>query len=168
MSAMLTPGEDRRRKARSVSSSQAIYFSVPGLHLCLPLDNVGRVLPIMNLQEVPQTPQHALGLMNLGGDIIPVVDLALWLRRPAFAFNLDTPILLCTDGERWAGLLVQTVVGVGAIENGQRRTNTMLGDEPSPFVSVFDRKDQLTFMLDIEAVLDVAAAGDPTQVHHSS
>ena len=163
MSETLAPVEDRRRRSRNVSSALAIYFSVPGLHLCLPLDCVGRVLPIMTLQEVPQAPQHAVGLMNLGGEIIPVLDLAMWLRRPDFSYDLDTPILLCTDGMRSAGLLVQAVGGVGSIENNQRQMAGVSGEGPSPFISVFDRNDVLTFMLDIDSVLDVAASGDPTQ-----
>ncbi len=161
MSASFAPVEERRRKPRSASAALAIYFAVPGLQLCLSLDSVGRVLPVMALQEVPQTPPYAAGLMNLGGDIIPVLDLAMWLQRPGFGFDLDTPILLCTDGHRWAGLLVESVAGVGPIENNHRQMISVTGEGPSPFVSVFERDDVLTFMLDIESVLVVASAGQP-------
>ncbi|WP_077036126.1 chemotaxis protein CheW [Pelomonas sp. KK5] len=157
MSAILAPAAERRRRPRSAASSQALHFAVPGLHLCLPLECVTRVLPIMALQELPQAPPWVLGLLNLGGEILPVLDLALWLQRPAHAYDLDTPVLLCSDGRRSAGLLVQRVDGVGPLDDADRRGRPLAaGEQGSPFVCVFERGESLSFMLDIGALLQGA------------
>jgi chemotaxis signal transduction protein len=145
---------ERRQRTRSGPSLQALFFSVPGVRLCLPLEHVHKVLAMLEPQEVPDAPQHLVGLINLGGDVVPVVDLCLLLRREPFAYSLDTPILLCECRGRRCGVVVEAVAGVGAIENGQRRMGEVVRDGRAPFLTVFDGPQGLVFMLDLELVCE--------------
>ena len=145
---------ERRQRARSGPSLQALFFSVPGVLMCLPLESVHKVLAVMALQEVPDAPAHVLGLLNLAGDAVPVVDLCLLLRRPTFEYSIDTPILLCERQGRRCGVVVEAVSGVGHIENSQRRMGEVVRDGRAPFLTVFDGAAGLVFMLDLDAVCD--------------
>ena len=145
---------ERRHRTRSGPSSQALFFSVPGVQLCLPLEYVFKVLPMLELQEVPDAPMHVVGLMNLGGEVVPVVDLCRLLNRETFDYCIDTPILLCECRGRRCGLVAGAVNGVGAIENSQRHMGAVVRDGRAPFATVFDGNQGLVFMLDLELVCD--------------
>lgn len=147
------PAGERRHRARQGPSLQALYFDLPGLRLCLPLDPVRKVLALMDLQEMPGTQRHLVGLLNLGGEAVPVIDLALRLRRPAFSYHADTPVLLCKLGQRQCGLIVERVQGVRSIDNRQRHVGEVVRDVSVPFLTVFDSEDGLVFMLDIDAIV---------------
>ncbi|OWW20727.1 chemotaxis protein CheW [Noviherbaspirillum denitrificans] len=79
-----------------------------------------RVLPLMELKQIPGAPAYVAGLMNFHGDPIPVVDLCALACGTACAPHFDTRILLvdyCAD-EVWhmLGLVVEGVSGVTDID----------------------------------------------------
>lgn len=131
----------------------ALYLDLPGLRLCLPLDHVTKVLALMALQEVPSAPRHFVGLLNLGGEAVPVVDLGRHLQRPAFAWHADTPVVLCEVDGRRCGLIVESVQGVRLVSGHPRRVDEVVRDTHAPFLTVFDNGDGLVFVLDTETIL---------------
>ena len=145
---------ERRQCVRTGPSLQALFFSVPQVQLCLPLEHVQKVLAIPALQEVPEAPMHVMGLLNLSGMVLPVVDLCVLLKRPTFRYTVDTPVLLCTSNGRRCGVVVQAVSGVGQIENTQRRMDDVVRDGRAPFLTVFEGSAGLVFMLDLDLVCD--------------
>jgi chemotaxis signal transduction protein len=145
---------ERRQRARSGPSLQALFFSVPQVLLCLPLESVHKVLAMVALQEVPDAPPHVIGLLNLAGEAVPVVDLCLLLKRPHFEYSVDTPILLCERNGRRCGVVAEAVSGVGHIENSQRRMGELVRDGRAPFLTVFEAAAGLVFMLDLDTVCD--------------
>ena len=154
---------ERRQRARSGPSLHALFFSVPQVQLCLPLEHVHKVLAIPALQEVPDAAEHVMGLLNLGGEIMPVVDLCMLLKRPVFDYTVDTPVLLCESKGRRFGVVVEAVSGVGHIDNQQRRMDGVVRDGRAPFLTVFDGNAGLVFMLDLDQLsqglqMDLAAA----------
>ena len=149
-----SPLPERRQRTRSGPSLQALFFGVPGVQLCLPLEHVHKVLAMLDLQEVPDAPVHVVGLLNLGGEVVPVVDLCQLLKREPFDYSIDTPILLCECRGRRCGIVVEAVSGVGAIQNSQRRMGEVVRDGRAPFSTVFDGSQGLVFMLDLEQVFD--------------
>jgi len=77
---------------------------------CIDLVEVERVFPLVQVQMVPGGPDYLVGLMNLHGTTIPLVDLALrlGLGHPP-PYDLNSPIVLCRTGDLCGGLLVQSV-----------------------------------------------------------
>lgn len=80
-------------------------------------EHVIRILPFMELKQMPKTPDYVAGLMNYHGDPIPVIDLcALTFGTPCNA-HFDTRILLvdyCADDQVWhlLGLIAERVTGI--------------------------------------------------------
>lgn len=50
-------------------------FRLAGQRLAIPLEKVIRVIPALKCTPLPGAPQTILGLVNLRGQIVPVVDL---------------------------------------------------------------------------------------------
>ncbi|MRV72458.1 chemotaxis protein CheW [Duganella sp. FT92W] len=88
----------------------------------LPLRQILRVLPLMELKRVPLAPHAVAGLMNLHGQPVPVIDLARLAGYESSAENFDTRIVLADysapGGAIHAlGLLAERVQGVQEISD---------------------------------------------------
>lgn len=144
---------DPPRPVSGGTSLLALFVDLPGLHLCLPLTQVLKVLALMALQEIPSAPGYFAGLLNLGGEAVPVIDLGWHLQRPAFAYHTDTPVVLCEVDGRRCGLIVESVLGVRPVKTELRRVEDVVRDTGAPLLSVFESGDQLVFVLDTATVL---------------
>ena len=52
-----------------------VSFSLAGGRYCIPVDQVLQILRLEDLIEIPKPPPYVEGVINLRGDIIPVVSL---------------------------------------------------------------------------------------------
>jgi purine-binding chemotaxis protein CheW len=64
--------------------SRYLTFSLGSEEYAIPLLNVREVIGMPKLREIPQTPSHFLGLMDLRGEVISVIDLRV-------KFNIKNP-----------------------------------------------------------------------------
>lgn len=157
---------DRRAVSRSEASQEVLYFRASSMQLCVPLDYVSKVLPLMTLQPVPGAPPYLRGLMNLHGTSIPVMDLAARLgHTTSQSYTLDTPILMCSYEGRHAGLIISEVQEVRSIDNRERQINDVLSEGNLPFLAVFNSRHGLALMLDIQKVLDIGMLDDGTELY---
>lgn len=157
---------DRRSEQRSAVAQEALYFRVSNMQLCVPLDHVSKVLPLMALQPVPGAPPYLRGLMNLHGESIPVMDLAARLGHQSEQnYTLDTPILLCNSGPLRAGLVISEVQDVRSINDDERQITGLLSEGHLPFLAVFNSQYGLSLMLDVKKVLEIGMLDDGTELY---
>jgi purine-binding chemotaxis protein CheW len=90
-------------------SALHVWVRVGGEHYALPVDAVLEVAVYGEVAPVPGAPATVLGVLNLRGNVLPVLDLA-----SAFGLEHGGPrriVVVEQDGRR-AGLAVDSVVGV--------------------------------------------------------
>ena len=93
-----------------------VRFRVGSHGYALPVGHVREVAEPGPLSPVPGAPRPVLGVRNLRGQVLPVVDLAVVLgvehdRKPA-------RLLIAETGDHRAGLAVDEVVDVGDLPEG--------------------------------------------------
>ena len=76
------------------------------------VQNVEEVVPICQLTNVPDAAPWFLGLLNLGGEMIPVVDLEAKISGVRHDLALSDLIVVCTSPNGRVGLVVDEVVGI--------------------------------------------------------
>jgi len=131
-----------------------LHFTLPGLRLFIRLEDVLRVLPMMALTPVPQGPAYLKGLMNIAGRSFPVIDLAERIGRPErFQYTIDTPILLCSAADRTGGLIVEEVIGVEEVQQGDVQMQPLFDPSDTPVLGVVNTGSGLSLSLDLERVL---------------
>lgn len=86
----------------------------------LPLAGIVRVLPLLELKQLPLTPDYVAGLMDLHGVPVPVIDLSRLAGLPPAAAQFDTRIVIvdyhAPGGDTHAlGLLASQVRGIADI-----------------------------------------------------
>ncbi len=90
-----------------------VRLRVGGEDYALAVDGVLEIGELDGVTPVPGARPEVLGVRNLRGQVIPIVDLAKLFDLPSDA-DLER-IVVVEDGERRAGLAVSSVVDVGPI-----------------------------------------------------
>ena len=96
---------------------KVLVFHIGADRYGLPLRQVRRVLPVMELKGIPLAPDSVAGLMNLHGAPVPVLDLARIGGGAPSQQHFDTRIVVADytapDGAVHAlGLMAERVLGV--------------------------------------------------------
>jgi purine-binding chemotaxis protein CheW len=81
----------------------------------LDVDLVREVLPGQPLTRVPRAADQIIGVLNLRGEILPIVTIDPQLGLPSVADNPDLPILVLRKGELLVGLRVDSVQGAVSV-----------------------------------------------------
>ena len=104
---------------------------------------------------IPSTPPYMKGVMNLRGNVIPVVDLRTKLGMAEAAYNQFTVIIVVRVASRTVGLVVDTVSDVLDIPRDNIQAVPDLGAQVDlRFVSgVAKAGEKLVILLDMERVL---------------
>ncbi len=98
---------------------KVLVFHIGADRYGLPLANVARVLPVMDMKRVPLAPDYVAGLIDLHGQAVPVIDLSRLAGLVPEQLWLDTRIILVHYPAAGAlatlGLLAEHVTGIEQI-----------------------------------------------------
>lgn len=89
-----------------------IGFSLGGLKLVAPLDEVVELLTYPSLSRVPGTKKWVKGIANIRGNLLPVMDLSGYLTRKSTPLTVTTRVLVVRHAGIYSGLLVDEVLGL--------------------------------------------------------
>jgi purine-binding chemotaxis protein CheW len=94
---------------------ELVEFLLAGERYAIESSWVREVYPLKDLTPLPGTPSFVLGIINVRGQIVSVVDLKKFFDLPAKGLtNLDK-VIIVTDGCMEFGLLADAVAGVREI-----------------------------------------------------
>lgn len=143
-------------KNGSCTSLQVLNFIVQDAYISLNLQYVEKILPLMMIEKVPNCPAYLVGLLNLSGKSLPVVDLAIRLgmarQEP---YSLDVPILLCSHGAHQAGFIVDNIIGLMNIETDELQLFDDFNKLHSLFSASIRLQNRLSLLLNMELLLPV-------------
>jgi purine-binding chemotaxis protein CheW len=90
-----------------------VRVRVAGEQYALPVEHVAEVVELGQVTPVPGAPRPLLGLQNLRGEIVSVVDLATALGL--HGETRPSRLIVATDGARRAGFAIDEVLSVGSL-----------------------------------------------------
>ncbi|MFN6981202.1 MAG: chemotaxis protein CheW [Brevundimonas sp.] len=94
---------------RSAESLELISFEIGGQEFCIDIRMVREIRGWAAATPVPQTPSYVLGVINLRGVVMPVLDLRHRLGLGLTEASSRHVIVVVQHGDRLAGLLVDAV-----------------------------------------------------------
>jgi len=139
-----------------------VSFSLAGGRYCIPVDQVLQILRLEDLIEIPKPPPYVEGVINLRGDIIPVVSLRTRLDiaggEPAGRGAPDQRkrrVVITRVGGKPYGLDVDEVREIVEIEEGGISTDatTMFGVRADFLLGIAQREEGVYMVLDLPRVL---------------
>jgi twitching motility protein PilI len=137
---------DMERRARGESAAspvmrtsgdvwRGIGFSVDGRRLVTSMADISEVMHCPKLARVPGAKAWLMGIANLRGALLPVVNLQGFLCAQPASLNRDSRVLVIEQDEILSGLAVEEVFGVKHFLEEQRLPDAVASEEwLSPYV----------------------------------
>ncbi len=91
---------------------QFLVFGIQGLRLALPLSLVRRVVRAVWVTPLPDAPPGIRGVINVAGQVLPVVDLCPRLQRPVAEIQPSDYLILVDHPAGRMALLVNEVLWI--------------------------------------------------------
>lgn len=94
---------------------QILVFLLGGYRYALPISCIRTVVRAVEITPLPKGPEIVLGLFNLRGDIVPVVDLRARFALPKRELSPDDRFIIAWTGTRHVALHVEALETVLAV-----------------------------------------------------
>ena len=147
--------------ATITETTQFLTFELEGDIFALDISKVREVLDFTKVTKVPQTPDFMLGVINLRGTVVPVVDMRLKFGMSKADTSLNTCIIIVEieiDGETTVlGALADSVQEVMDLDPDQIEPPPRLGTRlKTKFIKGMGKRDnRFIIILDIDKVFSV-------------
>jgi purine-binding chemotaxis protein CheW len=126
--------------------------------LCgIDIQKIQEINKLAEMTKVPQTPEYVLGILNLRGQIVTVIDLSKKLGLGEGDFSQASRNIIVNSASGHVGLLVRRIGDVVAADmNHRERPPANMGGIQGDFFSgVYKTETQLIGLLNMEKVLGI-------------
>jgi purine-binding chemotaxis protein CheW len=138
-----------------------VSFSLASGSYCIPVDQVLQILRLENLLEIPKPPPYVEGVINLRGEIIPVVNLRQRLEIAPQERNVPKGgdarkrrVIIARVGTRSYGLDVDEVREIVDIDEASitNDATVLFGARADFILGIARREEHLYMLLDLARV----------------
>ena len=131
---------------------QLCIFELSDRLFGLSIFDVQEILENAEITPVPTTPHFLQGVINLRGDIVPIVDIREILQLPFKERTRESRIMILQIKHVQLGILVDAITEVRHIEKQIVQTeSTQMGVPDGKFISnIIQYKEGLLVLLDLE------------------
>ena len=136
-----------------------LAFELADERYALPLSTVREIMRLPPVTEVPRAPDDVLGIISVRGKITTLVDLRSRVRMAQSPVSSRTRVLLVDEGEEVMGLLVDRVLQVYRLTEGEVEMASVLGDRSSSYVMGIGRPHSRR-LKDVEFVDEAIPEGE--------
>lgn len=122
--------------------------------------SVQEIITMPPLSKLPRAAQHVLGVMNLRGMVVPVLDMRILLDLPLDA-EVEPVVVVLNDGSRCMGAVVDSVSDVLEIlESDVQEPPDFAGAVHREFLlGLYRHQDDLVILLELDRILWLEALG---------
>ena len=148
--------KDASKNRQSGQGERYISFSLGQEEYAIPLLVVKEVIAIPDITPIPFTPSHFLGIMNLRGQVISVIDFRTKLGiKPSP--GAETAIIICDLSPLTLGVVVDSINSVVAPLDSElsSKPDIQSNHNTDYITGVFKRDKKLVLLLEIARALSV-------------
>jgi purine-binding chemotaxis protein CheW len=136
---------------------QLVSFNIGEEEFGVDILRVQEINRMTHVTRVPNAPDYVVGVINLRGKVIPIIDLRLRLGLPRKSYEKDTRIVVVEIDSKVLGFIVDSV-------NEVIRINKNIAEPPPPMVSGIESdfitaigklQDRLLILLDLHKVITI-------------
>lgn len=122
----------------------------------IPVQDVVTIIGIMPFRAIPEMPYYMKGLINLRGDIIPVIDLRLRLNKPSHEYDDQSSIILINFEDRVTGFVIDRVEEVVNIPKEEFSDSKHISHEYNLeyLNGISTHNDRITLHLDLHKLME--------------
>lgn len=118
---------------------------------------VQEINKLLQMTKVPQAPDYVIGILNLRGQIVTIIDLGKKLGLGETDLSQDPRNIIVNDSGGHVGLLVRKIGDVvpADMEKSEPAPANMQGIQGDFFTGVFKTEKELIGILDVDKVLSI-------------
>jgi purine-binding chemotaxis protein CheW len=98
---------------------QLVGFIVGEEEYAIPILSIQEIIKPIDYTRVPKTPEYVLGVFNLRGNVIPLIDLRKKFSLPSKHIDGDTRYIVLKDGDNIAGFVIDKLTEAIRIKKSQ-------------------------------------------------
>lgn len=134
---------------------QLVTFRLGGETYGIDVMNVQEVLRISEIAPVPGAPEYVLGIINLRGNVVTVVDTRARFGLPSSETNDASRIVIVESENQVVGILVDSVAEVVELNQSEIDVPPNVGNEDSAryVQGVANRESDLLIVIDLDKLL---------------
>jgi purine-binding chemotaxis protein CheW len=141
-------GEDTQK-------NKYLTFSLEEEHFGLEIEYVTEIVGIQPITTIPEMPVFVKGVINLRGDIIPVMDARIRFSKNPIKYNDRTCIVVIDVNAVSIGIVVDAVNEVMTIEEENIVPPPLIFKGNRNYIKAIGKQDDLvTLLLDCNNMLD--------------
>jgi len=116
---------------------------------------------------IPNTPEHVLGVLNLRGAVVPIIDLRKRFDLEAIAYGPTTVVIVVKmfheDQERIVGLVVDAVADVYRLDRDDIQSTPEMGNAVNTrFIrGLATVEEHMVILLEVDQLIDFSAIAIP-------
>ena len=124
-------GENTSTETKAVQAvpGQYLTFNLKAQRYGVPISTVREINRVSDITHVPQAPEFVVGVINLRGKVIPVVDLRLKFGMETAAHSRETCIIVIDGTDGQIGMIVDSVSEVVDLTGPQIEPPPVLGND---------------------------------------
>lgn len=127
-----------------------VVFRLDHHHYALPLTQVARVVRMVAVTPVPDEPPWILGVIDMAGQVLPVIDLRQRFAYPPRPPALTDRLLITHATGQYLALMVDEVLKVLEPDLAQLEVACMALAHSQPLRATIREEDRLILVLDAE------------------
>ncbi|WP_076419501.1 chemotaxis protein CheW [Colwellia sp. UCD-KL20] len=137
-------------------TTQWVKFSLNGENYGIRVLKVQEIQRYSEISPIPGAPSYVLGIINLRGNVISVLNTREKFSLPEQDITDDTRIVILEVGTQIIGILVDSVAEVISLQASDVDIAPNVGnDETAKFIEGVSNKDgELLILLDAEKILN--------------
>jgi purine-binding chemotaxis protein CheW len=145
-------------EARVRDEIQLVVFKLATEEYAIDIGHVSEIRKMMPITRVPKTPEYYLGVMNLRGSVLPVIDLKQRLDLPNTQKTEDSRIIILRVDDIPFGVTVDAVSEVSIIEKADIEPPSSIDTnvESKFVIGVGKHNNRLLIMLSVNEIIGLA------------
>ena len=153
MNAMNSDTNERRTE----DPSQNLYlaFIIENEEYAVEVSSIKEIIGVEPITTVPHTDAYIRGIINLRGDIIPVIDMRNRFMKPEVEYDDQTCIVVALYQDYILGLVVDRIIGVYNLDSETIAPppNANLSYANQFVKNIGSKEDGILLLMDLEKVL---------------
>lgn len=139
-----------------MSTSMVVIFRLHQQEYAVDIAGVQEIVRLLKITRVPRAPRHIEGVINLRGNILPVVDLHGFFSLPRRQDTERTRIVIIRSSGRTMGFIVDEVLEVTAFNADALEPPPCIEEKKGKNFArgVIRVGERLVMLLNVDAIMD--------------
>jgi purine-binding chemotaxis protein CheW len=142
-------------------TQQFLTFKLAGEEYGVGILSVQEIRGWSAVTAIPHSPPWLLGVINLRGAVVPIIDLRIKFNFAKAEYNEFTVVIILNVGARVVGIVVDGVSDVITLASGQIKPAPSLGNstDTSHIIGFGTLDERMRILMDVERLMASADLG---------